>query len=86
MEEGYQSSSERQVEIPKRGLSEIRLTDLVIDAVEPPKKMGRFQLSDDSSNTREINSDSADHTNKYINTFVSNQRLIGYFECESYPF
>ena len=73
MGEGYQSSSEKQVETPKRGLSKMRLTDLVIDAVEPPKKMGRFQLSDDSCNTWEINSDLADHTNKHINTCVESE-------------
>ena len=51
----------------------MRLTDLVIDAVEPPKKMGRFQLSDDSCNTWEINSDLANHTNKHINTCVESE-------------
>ena len=38
LEEGHQSSSERQVESPKRGLSETGLTNPIIDPAEPPKK------------------------------------------------
>ena len=37
--------------------------------------MGCLELSDDSSNTSEINSDSVDYANHEIKTFVSNQTL-----------
>ena len=37
--------------------------------------MGCLELSDDSSNTWEINSDSVDYANHEIKTFVSNQTL-----------
>ena len=40
LEEGRESSSEKQVETPKRELSEMGLTDPVIDPAEPPKKWG----------------------------------------------
>ena len=52
-----------QVEIPKIGLSEIGLTDPVMNPEEPPKKMSCFELSDHSSNTWEIDSDC---TNKCV--------------------
>ena len=73
MEEGHQSSSERKAESPKRGLRETYLTDPVINPAEPPKKIGCFELSDDSYNIWGINSD---YANKHIKTFLSNQTLI----------
>ena len=63
LEEGHQNSFNRQVEIPKIGLSEIGLTDPVMNPEEPPKKMSCFELSDHSSNTWEIDSDC---TNKCV--------------------
>ena len=52
------------------------LTDPVINPAEPPKKIGRFGLSEDSSNTWEIYLDLVDHANKDTETFASYQTLI----------
>ena len=46
--EGNQGSIERQVETLKRELSESGWTDPPIDLVKWPKKIGRFELSQDS--------------------------------------
>ena len=50
LEERQQSSPERQIETPTRGLCETDLTKPVINQAKP-KKMGRSELSDDVSNT-----------------------------------
>ena len=47
--------------------------DPVINPAELPKKIGRFELSDDLSN---IKSDLADYAKRHIKGFASNQRLI----------
>ena len=78
LKEGHQISSERQVETPKRRLSETGLTEPVIDLAESLKKTGRLELSGDSSNTWEINADLAGYPNKHIKTFLSNQTLMEY--------
>lgn len=64
------------VETPKKLLSESDLTEPVINLAEPPKKMARFELSGDSSNTWEIYSDLAEYGNKSIAAFLSDQTLI----------
>ena len=65
-----------EVETPKNSLSESGLTDPVINPAEPPKKVARFELSGDSINTWEINSDLREYGNKPISAFVSNKTLI----------
>ena len=68
-------------------LSETGLIDLVINPGEPPKKMGHFVLSDESSNTWETNLDLADCANKHVRTILSNQTLTeGILIANSIPF
>ena len=64
-------------------LGQTVLTDPIINPAEPPEKKGYFELSNNSSNTWEINSD---YANKHIQTFVSNQTLIaGVLSVDSIP-
>ena len=51
LQEVHQSSSESQVKTPKKRLSETGLAEPVINPAEPSRKLGRFELSDDSRNT-----------------------------------
>ena len=51
LQEVHQSSSDSQVKTPKKRLSETGLTEPVIYPAEPSRKLGRFELSNDSRNT-----------------------------------
>ena len=72
-QEENQSSTERQIETPKRGYPS---TSTNGDTSEPPRKLGRFELSGDSNNAWEINDELASYANKFIKNFCPNQKLV----------
>ena len=76
LKEANQSPIGRQVENPKWGLRETNLADPPTDTAEPPKKIGGFDLSFDSSSSGEIKPEIADYANKHIRNDLTNQTLL----------